>query len=160
MRRPPFWLVALPGLLLATIVAVAALAGVGRSPVYSAAAVQTGLARDPQAWVGRTVRVRSVAVAAGCFVATESDLALCAPLRPWLHDADPGAAPTRMPLTWAGADPLPTFLCRVPLLSRLVPAPQAIQWDVVATYRVRLQALPSALCSTTCYKAVVLDGQP
>ena len=91
MKHPPFWLVAPLGMLLASIIAVAAFVDVGRSPVYSAAAVQAGLARNPEAWVGRTVRVRGTAVAAGCFMATESALALCSPPRLWLDDADPGA---------------------------------------------------------------------
>ena len=159
MKHPLLWLIALLGLLLATVFAVAAFASANQSPTFSVTAIQAELARDPQAWVDRTVRVRGAVVYTGCFVATEGVLAFCAPPRLWLTTAIPGSAPAQMPLSWETTDPLPTFLRRVPLLSRLVPGPQAILWDVVATYRVRFRALTDA-CSAAGYEVVVLDGQP
>jgi hypothetical protein len=63
MKRMRCWLAALLGPLLATALAVAALGGgVGRVPEHSVPEVLAGLARDPQAWLGRTVRPRGIAL--------------------------------------------------------------------------------------------------
>lgn len=50
---------------------------------------------------------------------------------------------------------------RMPLLRGIAPAPQAVQWDSVATYRVQLRRVANRSCgSTTCYEAVMLDAEP
>jgi hypothetical protein len=49
----------------------------------------------------------------------------------------------------------------VPLLGGLLPAPQAVQWGEVATYRVELRAMPGKGCgAATCYEAGLLDAAP
>jgi hypothetical protein len=60
-------------------------------------------------------------------------------------------------------DPPPAVavLRRLPLLRGLVPAPQALRWGAVATYRVRLQAIPESICdSDICFEALLLDAAP
>jgi hypothetical protein len=50
---------------------------------------------------------------------------------------------------------------RVPLLGGLLPAPQAVAWGWVATYRVELRALAEGPCGGSgCYAAVLLDAAP
>jgi hypothetical protein len=66
-----------------------------------------------------------------------------------------------LPLTVGPSNPLLAFVRRVPVLGGLAPAPQAVHWEVVATYRVRLGAMPHRLCGTTpCYEARLLDAAP
>jgi hypothetical protein len=130
-----------------------------RGPIYSVAAIQARLARHPDAWVGRTLLVRGVAVAPPCAQQSVT-VVLCGPLRFALRDPDPAAAPLGMALAWAGSDSLLTSLRRVPFVGSIVPAPQAIRWDVVAVYRVRFRALAGRSCGVGCYAAVVLDAAP
>jgi hypothetical protein len=53
------------------------------------------------------------------------------------------------------------WLRRVPVLGTLLPAPQVLHWGVVATYRVRLRAIPESSCgSVVCFEAVLLDSAP
>src|ERR1019366_8665142 len=76
---------------------------------------------------------------------------------------DQSAAPIGdpLPVVRAGLDPVRTVLGRVPLLSRLVPAPQVLQWGVVATYRVQLVSIPDSICDAdTCAEAKLLDSAP
>jgi hypothetical protein len=67
---------------------------------------------------------------------------------------------TLSPLALGPPDPLLWCLRRLPLAGHLVP-PQAPRWGISATYRVRIRALPAALCrAVPCYKAVLLDAAP
>jgi hypothetical protein len=103
----------------------------------------------------RIVRVRGIAEGCGFGVAFD----LCPPAA--LVDA--GSSATGQPLWLAQGDasPLRTLLRRIPLLARFAPAPQALQWQVVATYRVRVQAIPASICGTgVCVQAVLLDAAP
>jgi hypothetical protein len=62
-------------------------------------------------------------------------------------------------LAWATPDPLLAVVRRVPLLSGLLPAPEAVNWGTVATYRVQLRVMPDKPCGdTTCYEAMLLDA--
>jgi hypothetical protein len=66
-----------------------------------------------------------------------------------------------LPLAWGSADALLVFLRRLPLLGNLLPAPQRLHWGEVATYRVRVQAIPGSSCgSGACFEAVLLDAAP
>jgi hypothetical protein len=69
MKRPLLLLIASLGLLCAPVVARMALGGAG-SPVYSVPAIQAAVTRAPQAWLGRTLWVRGIAVVADCPVVT------------------------------------------------------------------------------------------
>jgi hypothetical protein len=78
-----------------------------------------------------------------------------------LGDADRTGAVAPLPLALAGPDPLLAIVRRVPLLGSLAPAPQAVHWDVAATYRAQLRATNEALCGTPpCYEALLLDVAP
>lgn len=129
-----------------------------QTPLYTVAEVQAHLARSPAAWVGRTVRMPGVAVPPGC-VLRESMLCVAeSSYLAYLVD------PTRfalLPLTRGASNPLLALARRVPVLDGLAPAPQVVQWGVVATYRVRLRAMPHGLCgTTTCYEALLVDAAP
>jgi hypothetical protein len=65
-----------------------------------------------------------------------------------------------LPVAWAGPDPLPAFLRRLPVLGTLVPAPQVPRWGAVATYRVQFRVRAAACPSPPCYEALVLDAAP
>jgi hypothetical protein len=48
-----------------------------------------------------------------------------------------------------------------PLLGGLLPAPRAVGWGTVATYRVELRTVAEGSCgAATCYEAVLLDAAP
>jgi hypothetical protein len=102
-----------------------------------------------------------VAAAAGCWVETADIPAFCAPPRLVLGDDDSAATVVPLPLVPAGPDPLLAMVRRVPLLGDLLPAPQAVRWEEVATYRVELRAAPNEMCgAATCYEALLLDAAP
>src|SRR5262249_2553509 len=84
----------------------------------------------------------------------------CPPVQAALEDLAPTAS-APLPLAWEGPDPLLAAVRRVPLLGGLLPAPQALDWGVVATYRVRLRAIPESICgSGVCFEAVLLGAGP
>jgi hypothetical protein len=134
----------------------------GPHPLYSVATIQQLLARHPAAWVGKSVWVRGVAVpgvTVSCGLPPSTYFDGCLP--PHLADA---ASPATVEALWlADRDQgrLLTLLRRVPILAWFAPAPQALHWGVVATYRVRLRAAPANSCVfLPCYEAVLLDAAP
>jgi hypothetical protein len=149
-------LLALPSLVLAANIAVQAVRGALRAhPVYSVAAVQAGLMRQPDAWAGRTVWVRGIAQ--GCGFRAEFDL--CPPAA--LVDAASPATGQPLWLAQGDASPLRTLVRQIPFLARFAPAPQALHWGLVATYRVRVQAVPESICGTgMCSEVALLDAAP
>jgi hypothetical protein len=126
--------------------------------VYAVAAVLTRLAHDPEpeVWLNRTLLVRGIATAQACMAGPTA--AFCGPPRFMLRDPDPRAAATRLDLTWTDGDSLPAVLRGLPMLGLIFPAPQAIQWDRVAVYRVQLRI--EHPCSVACDEAVLLDAMP
>jgi hypothetical protein len=117
--------------------------------VYSVQEVQLGLAHDPAAWLGRTLRVRGMVYSASCS---------CRDRAPSLFDRD-GASMLHV-AGWE-PDPLLAALRRLPLVGGLVPGPQVARGGVLATYRVRLLAAPAATCDAVpCYQAMLLDAAP
>jgi hypothetical protein len=130
-------------------------------PISSVAEARANLAGRPRAWTDRPLLLRGVAVPAGTCVAPTGPPVLCAPPRVVLADADPTAAVAPLPLVWAAPDTLLAVVRRVPLLSGLLPAPEAMDWGTVATYRVELRSMPDAGCgAATCYEALLLDAAP
>jgi hypothetical protein len=136
-------------------------------PSYTVSQVQAGLAHDPRAWTNRTLRLRGVATAVGCWV-TAAGLGedgmkrtdWCPPPRFVLGDADPTAV-AALPLAWTSPDPLLAIGRRVPPLSALLPAPQAVDWGEAAVYRVRVLAQTQTYCGArVCYEALLLDAAP
>jgi hypothetical protein len=125
-------------------------------PVYSLAEVRAHLARDPGAWVGRIVEVRGRAVGAHCLWPAAAPDACPDPQPSSL--VDPSGA---LPLTAGAAAPLLAAVRRVPLLWRVLPAPQVVDWAAPATYRVQLLAAPAADCGhPPCFRALLLDAAP
>jgi hypothetical protein len=128
-------------------------------PVYSVAQVQAGLHHNPQLWVRRTVLVYGVVI--GCppgypcpFIpagTAETGLGLASSSRVPLAQA--------LPLDWEPQDPWLMDLRHVPLLSHLVPAPQALYMTRPADYRVRLVSIkPCGTPSSICIHARLLDA--
>jgi hypothetical protein len=134
----------------------------GQGPVYSVAQVEARLASHPRAWTDRALLLRGVAVAVGghCDAHRAGAAPVCPPTRAALVDFGPTARAS-LPLAWAGPGPLLAVARRVPLLSGLLPAPQAVDWGEVAVYRAELRATADESCGAgTCYEALVLDAVP
>jgi hypothetical protein len=160
MKPPLPLLLTLLGLaIIAILVGVVAHGHRQGSRVFTVDELTTLLARDPGAWLGRTVLVRGVAQA--CQGSGSSASALyCRRLPQDLRDPGLGGASERLPLVWGTQGSTLAFLRRVPLLGGLAPAPQVIQWDALATYRVKLRATAGESCgAATCYEAL-LDIAP
>jgi hypothetical protein len=132
-------------------------------PVYSVAEVRAQLVRDPRRWTGRTILIRGEIVP--CLAVPSVGEQPCAALAPssWQPESPTPlrAAIDLLPVVHASLDPFLARLRRLPLLGHLLPAPQALQWGTVATYRVRLRASANSICGTgTCYEAVLLTAAP
>jgi hypothetical protein len=158
MARSPLLLPGLLGLLLAAGLAVPASSWLpAHGPVYTVAQLQAQLARDPAAVVGRTVGVRGIAIPAACSTwDAEQDFPCPDRWRQGIVDPD---GVTLLPLTVGAANPLLAFVRRVPLLGDLLPAPQALDWGEVATYRVQVRALPQGSCGMgRCVAAILLEA--
>src|SRR5947208_800630 len=123
--------------------------------VYTVTEVQAGLRRDPQRWVGQTVRVYGRAMVTLCpdhcpyspqFLIDASAPSLPSTLCP---------PPQGIPFRWTVIDPRIDFLLRLPMLSDLV----RTHLGGVGTYRVRIQR-NSAICNgiPEKYQAVLLDA--
>jgi hypothetical protein len=154
MKGHPGFLLALLGLALMSVAISFAIRS-GEGPVYSVATLQAGLARQPGVWLGRPVRVRGI-VALCLSSDGQSD-------PPYCHGStylmDASEASWVLPLAWGRQDSVLAVLRRVPLLSGLLPALQAVRWEEVATYRVELRTMPGEPCGTAaCYEAVLLDA--
>jgi hypothetical protein len=74
-------------------------------------------------------------------------------------------------VTDAPSEPLPlvrptpsslwVILRGLPLVGSFVPAPHAIPWGAVGTYRVQLRAVPTGTClAPPCYEALLPDTMP
>jgi hypothetical protein len=110
--------------------------------------VQRGLEHHPDAWLGRTVRVRGMVYSADCS---------CRDRAPSLLGRD-GAG--MLPVAGWEPDPLLAAQRRLPLVGGLVPEPQVARGGVLATYRVRLVAAAAACDAAPCYEALLLDAAP
>ena len=126
--------------------------------------VDANLARDPGAWLGRTIQLRGELLP--CRPITSLGGEPCNVLSAGAEPEDgfmQSASPTvaALPIARAGLDPWRTVLRRAPLLGRLIPAPQVPRWGVVATYTVRLMAVPNVFCGINeCAEAKLLDSAP
>lgn len=133
--------------LAALTLAIAIIIAIGRQPssteaVYTVAQTRAGLARNPRAWIGRTILVRGLVIQCrlveGC-VALPPGIP-----RVGLVDGIPIIEMPRvavlsqaLPLR-VDEDPLRLLLRRLPLLRGIVPAPRQLSTAQSATYRVRL----------------------
>ncbi len=161
MRRALFALITLA--LVATVAATATRPA-PVATVYTVAQVRAGLARNPGAWVGRTILVRALIMQCrrveGC-----SAIPTGIP-RMGLVDGIPIIEMPRatvlsqsLPLQ-IEQDPLRAFLRRAPLLDRVVSPPRRLSLAQAATYPVRLVVLtPCAVESSRqpCIAALLTD---
>jgi hypothetical protein len=151
-------LVALVSLLLVTGVAAEALGRWrGSGPIYSVAAVQAGLARDPGAWVNRTLRVRGIAQPCGGML--DGPSGFCYGGLPVLVDdkiAGPGIQFGR-----GRPNPLYAALRHIPRLGNMVPPPAEFFWSRPATYSVEIvvDTMP-AFGTGAAYEALLQDAAP
>jgi hypothetical protein len=122
--------------------------------VYTVAQVQAGLLRNPAAWTDRTLWLRGTAVDSPC----PPGFSICGPKAFFVDDDGPAPVFDQLPLDLHGDETAVAVLRRVPWLRNLLPRAPAIEWDMPATYFVRVQALPCAPISTACYEAVVQDA--
>jgi hypothetical protein len=135
-----------------------------QGPVYSVAAVEANPAQDPELWLGRTIRVRGEFVP--CIASPRVGDGPCAILSAGGEPEDGFMGPASstvaaLPVVRVGLDPWRSFWRRAPLLGRLIPAPQVPHWGVVATYTVRLAAVPNVFCGINeCVEALLLDSAP
>jgi hypothetical protein len=150
----------LAALLLCCLSLGQAIGSTARSPVYSVSGLRARLVRQPQQWLGRTVLVRGIAEVCLDSYGETPDRCLAARLR--LEDANRPAMVAPLLLVAAPANPLVVRLRRVPVLGRLVPAPQVLPWGIPATFRIQLRTPRSTTCDLTapCYEALLLDATP
>jgi hypothetical protein len=139
---------------------------------YTVGQLRVGLKQDQKAWVNRTLRVRGIALVSDCgpgpyncadsITATTALVSRCVPggPRPRQVIADAVGSRNALPLTWQAEAPALAFLRRAPLLDRLAPSGQMLQWGTLTTYRVRVQMTPRTTIGPACYAVVVLDGVP
>ena len=134
-------------------------------PVFTPSQVVAGLARNPQQWVGRTVKVRGVVGAFMCPspCLNNTDLSWASIQRglivPMLED--PGATlytgqqnPAFLELAAEPRSPLLDSLSRLPVIGHLIPRQEA-RLDGPTVYRLRLHVRS---CRGTCIVGVLTDA--
>jgi hypothetical protein len=122
--------------------------------VYSVPALRAAVAADPAVLVGHTVLVRG-AIMDGWCPATAS----CIFGRQSLVDASQNLARGWLPVAIGRASGLLALLRRAPWLSRIVPGPKQVQWNVTRVYRVELRVASGYTCGTSpCYDALLPDA--
>lgn len=141
------------GLVLVAVIVVAH----PRQPdrVYSIAAVRSGVAAAPAAWIGRTVLVWGLAI--GLYGPN------CAPGSWCVFGLVDQGAPiddrTVLHLQPQSAVPLLSMLRQAPGMGRFIPGPQRLVWGRLAVYRVLIQGIPARACAARpCYRAVLPDA--
>ena len=129
--------------------------------VYTVAQVRAGLARNPRAWVGRTVLVRGTMVVMVFACPYGGDGFKCGALR-W-EELDPDApGPQPLILAPAPASPLLALVHRLPLVGSLMPWPRPLR-EGPGVYRVQLRApshCPFPSANPSCASALLLDARP
>lgn len=125
-------------------------------PIYSVALARAAIARQPNAWVGRTIRLRAIAfplAGTGC----PQVQPMCAAVL--LTDSASGLDDAATLRAYPGpTDALWQLVRRLPLGDRFVPAGPAIDWAVPAIYRVRFVSQPFAVCTAPCLAAQILGS--
>jgi hypothetical protein len=147
--------VALAGLMLAGGLAlvVSTVSTGAFAPVYTVSELRVGLADHPHVWLGQTMLVRGVALGLAC-----PPNASCVVAWPALGDADATRPDSTLPLSMGPPNSLLALLRRLPLVGRLVPAPQLLRWGRPAVYRIQVRdTAGTSPKGTRHYEAVLLD---
>lgn len=158
-RRPRAFLGALVPGILALLVMLGSVAALDRAivpatgPIYSLSAVRAAFAHGQTEFLDRPLRVR--AVVGVCTIRVSE----CFDWQPVMVDDWRGGADGALPVEWTPI--LLTSLRRLPLLGRLLPAPQPVQWGMSAVYRVAFHVADGAACGLwPCLQADLLDAAP
>ena len=121
--------------------------------VYPLGTLWTQMQRDPARWIGRTVRVRALAVQ--CTATLSGPGSPCLDQRPALLEPAPSSSSALLPLAPAPEPGSPTWLRGLPVLGLLLSGPPKPAWGVPATYTIRVQRIPCANGSS-CLVAALL----
>ncbi len=127
-------------------------AGPTSGQIYTLAEVSAGIVHHSRRWNGATVWVRGMVIAVHRWRALDGGEAFVA--LPLL--TDPASGALALPLRRGAPDPLWVTLRRLPLLGGVLPRPQPVRWNQVATYHIHLRVLPGGAC-LPCYTAMLLD---
>jgi hypothetical protein len=132
------------------------------APVYTVAQIHVLLKYHPASALGHTVQVRGILE--GPFVFC-GDSRPCPPATLGLIDTETQSiGPDQyLPVVARTSGGLWHLLRNVPLLQTFIPAPQRLQFGIMATYRLQLRAAP-VLCSRNpavlCAEGLVPDAVP
>jgi hypothetical protein len=137
-----------------------------RERVYALATLESHLARDPAAWLHRSLRVRAL-LGGQCTALAGPYTPACAAWRMALTDpnasGDSGLYGTvrPLPLVWGEAPPVLAFLRRLPMVGQMLPRPQIVHSSVPAVYQIQLRPTACVVSADPpCYEALLLDAIP
>jgi hypothetical protein len=121
------------------------------SRIYTVSAVVAGLYRNPQAWLGRTIRLRGIVRSCGAEWS-------CHGSTPYLADSSVEETDRAHQLQVVPAPPDRnlTFWRRFPGFGALLPQPQQLNGAIPTVYRVLLTA---DMCGV-CFEGIVQDVAP
>lgn len=132
--------------------------------IYSVAALEARLARNPAALLHRSVRVRAQ-LGGQCTAVVGLYTRTCTAWRVALTDQNAPADPQPdgyarpLPLAWGEASPILAFLRRLPLVRQMIPPPQILHSGVPAIYQIDVQPTTCVLSADPpCYQARLLDA--
>lgn len=111
-------------------------------PALSVSALWARLQRDPDRWVGRTLRVRAIALPCAAWIG--SFPGHCVDHRWALFSTGPRLADTLLVLPDDAASRPPAWLRRLPIAHFLIPAAPSLQWGAVADYTLQVRRVPCA----------------
>ena len=111
-----------------------------KARVYSVTAARATLTRVPELWVGRTLYVH------GRLDGCPPVPAPCPVWQPRLFDPTRASGRGALPVERLPSDSWLVPLQRLPVLGAYIPAPPAVRWGTVATYKVQVRALPLTPC--------------
>jgi hypothetical protein len=121
------------------------------SRVYTVSAVVAGLYQNPQAWIGRTVRLRGIVRSCGTSWSCHGSTA-------YLEDSgtQEDDRSHQLQLVPGPPDPSMHFWRQLPGLSAVLPRPQRLNGVIPSIYRVTLTA---DMCAV-CFEGIVQDAAP
>lgn len=119
-------------------------------PVYTVAAVADGLAYQPSAWIGRTVKVRGMTWQVGLPSNGQ-------PLTSVFYLSDPGTFNILL-VGFGHQSALLGYLRQLPLIGTYLPRPESVLFGSIGVYRLHLTGPARSCATTSCPRAVLVDG--